>query len=202
MQGRAVRRLLAGLVFFAALLALAACGGGGGSEGGGAGATTADTGSRTVAVKDWVGAVCTSVGTWQKTLQEAPDLSNPTDLEATKGAISDFLGKVVGATDTLVADVRAAGVPDTPDGEAIATAMTDTLASVNTAFQKAKSDVDGLSTSDAATFAAGLQQVGEDLTQAGTKVGTAFEDLAKKYPSADLSQAAQDVPACSAITAG
>ena len=197
------RRRLAGIALLAVAATLAACGGGGGSDGGGGGQTAAASSApSTVSVEQWVGSVCTSVGNWQKKLQQAPDLSNASDLDSTKTAITDFLGSVVSATDTMIGEVKAAGVPDTKDGEAIASALTGALESVNQSFQKAQSDVEGLSTSDPSAFATGLSKVGEDLTTAGSKVGSTFDELATKYPAADLSKAAQNEPACSAITGG
>jgi hypothetical protein len=200
MRGSGPYRLVALLlVCVTAASVSAACGGGGGSGSGSAGATT---GPAKVAVNDWVGAVCTSVSTWQKSLTATPNITNPSDLEATKTAVTDFLGKVVSATNTMLAEVKAAGVPDTDNGEAIANAFSGSLSTLGTAFEHAKSEVEGLSTTDATGLVTGLQNVATELTQAASKLSTAFDDLAKKYPAADLSATAKNNPACSAIVGG
>ena len=172
----------------------AACGGGGG----GGGATS--TGPSTVPVNDWLNSVCTAAGKWQKTLLQTPNVSNPTDLTATKNTISTYLGGVVAATGTFGTEVNAAGVPDTEDGQAIASSFNSSISTLETAFKQAKSDVDGLSTSDSAALVSGLQKVGTELTQAATKLSTDFDTLSKEHPAADLSGAAKDIPACSALT--
>jgi hypothetical protein len=199
-----LRLPLAGLllVAIAAAVLAAACGGGGGS----AGATSAGGGATTsneVPVSSWVGSLCSSVGTWQKTLtQGVPTISDPTDLAGTKKAFSDYLGKVVSATEQLISDVKAAGIPATENGKEIASAFTSTLSSLSAAFTKAKSDVEALSTSDPVALASGLQKVGSDLTTAGSQLGNTFDEIANKFPSADLGQAASKDPSCSALGAG
>jgi hypothetical protein len=196
-------RTLAGLLAVIAVGAMlaAACGGGGGGSSSTAAATT--TGPAKVAVAAWIGSICTSVSTWEKQLtQGTPDLSNPTDLAATKQAVADYLGKVVSQTTTLINEVKAAGIPDVTNGEAIANDFKSAIEPVGAAFQKAKSDVEAASTSDPAALASTLQKVGSDLTAAGSQASSAFSDIAAKYPTAELSQAAAKVSACKSLVGG
>jgi hypothetical protein len=194
-----VRRRLAGvaLVALGCAVVAAACGGGDGTS------SPATTQAARVPVADWVGTVCTSVDTWQKRLtQEAPDISDPNDLLAAKRAVVVYLGKAIAATQKMVAEIKAAGVPDTDKGEEIASSFTSALGSVEQAFQKARSDTQALPTDDAAALAKGLESVGTDLTTAGTRIGGTFDQIAKKYPSADLGAAAQKNEACGALGSG
>lgn len=144
-----------------------------------------------------MGGFCTALNTWQTELtQGAPDVGAATDVEATKQSLVSFLEGAVAATQTLVADIEAAGVPDVENGEAIATEMRSAIASVGDDFSAARDDVDGLSTADPAAFAAGLSEIGTTLTEAGTAAGTAFDQLAAKYPAAGLDAAATEAASC------
>lgn len=187
---RAVLASLAVLV----TLAAAACGGGGAEAGGDAAESTA---AETVSATTWMDGLCTALGTWQTELTDnAPDLSSATDVQATKDSLVSFLGTAVTATRTLVDDIQAAGVPEVENGEAIATEMRSAIAAVGDKFSAAKDTLEGLSTDDPAAFAADLSEIGTTLSEAGTAAGTTFDQLAEKYPAADLDTAANEAQAC------
>lgn len=184
------RRVVLAALAVLVTLAGAACGGGGGNEAGG-------TAAETVSAATWMGDLCTALGTWQTELTDnAPDLSSVTDVQATKDSIVSFLGSAVAATRTLVDDIQAAGVPDVENGEAIATEMRSAIATVSDEFSAARDKLEGLSTDDPAAFAADLSEIGTTLTEAGTAAGTTFDQLAEKYPAADLDAAANEAQAC------
>ena len=150
--------LLLGVV---ALLA-AACGGSSSSADTSSGTTaSAATGTSTVTAGTWIASVCTALGTWQKTLTTGtPDLSQLSDLSKAKDSVTGYLAGVVTATQTFIADVKAAGVPDVQNGDAIAAGFQDALASTEKRSPMRRSSVEGLSTADPTSFASGLSQVG------------------------------------------
>ncbi len=195
------RRARVALVLAGALAAtvLAACGGGSDSSSETAAATTAEA-AAAVPADEWAASVCTAVGDWQTELQSsAPDAGNLTDIESAKQTLGDFLDGASTATDEMVSEVEAAGVPDVENGEEIAQKFQANLAAVGDSFDQAKTDLDALSTDDPTGFAAGLQGIATTLTTAGTEAGQAFDKLAAEYPSAGIDDAAAEVPECAAL---
>jgi hypothetical protein len=187
-----------------AAMALAACGGGsdGSSSGTTAPATTAAAATAAAATPaaEWVASVCGAISTWKTELTSgAPDFSQVTDVQSTKQTLGDYLEQVKASTDTLIADIEAAGTPDVENGEAIAQEFKANLATVGDSFQQAKADLDALSTDDPAAFASGLQEIAGALTTAGSEAGQAFDKLATEYPDSGLDEAAADAPACAAL---
>lgn len=182
----------------AALLLVAACGGGGGNDD--AGGEGGGEASKTVPAATWMGNFCTALDTWQTELTDgAPDFSSLTDAESAKETLVSYLDSIVAATGTLVTDIQAAGVPDVENGEAIATEMRSAIASVGDDFAAAKAKVEALSIDDPAAFASGLTEVGTTLTDAGTAAGSTFDQLAEKYPAADLDAAATEAASCQTV---
>lgn len=170
-----------------AVLAAAACGGGGDGE----------PATETVSAAAWMGGLCTGLSTWQTELTEnAPDLSSGTDIASAKDTLVAYLDSAVAATRTLVDGIQAAGVPDVENGEAIATEMQSAIASVNDELSAARDKIEGLSTDDPAAFTADLAEIGTTLNEAGATVGAAFDQLAEKYPAAELDAAANEASAC------
>jgi hypothetical protein len=189
------RRALFASLAAIAVLAAAACGGGGSGDGGDGGG--GDEATEPVSAATWLDDFCTALGTWQTELTEgAPDFADVSDAESAKDTLVSYLDSVVAATDTLVSDIQAAGVPDVENGEAIASEMRTAIASVGDDFAAAKADVEALSVDDPAAFASGLTDVGTTLTNAGTTAGTTFDQLAEQYPSADLDAAAAEAASC------
>jgi hypothetical protein len=182
----------------AVLFAAAACGGGGdGDEADEAAGGETSEASEAVPASQWLGDFCTALGTWQGELTEGvPDTASVTDVETAKESLVSYLENAAAATQTLVDDIQAAGVPEVENGEAIATEMRNEIAAVGESFSAAKADVEGLSTDDPAAFATSLSELGTTLTEAGTAAGTAFDELAEKYPAAELDAAATEVEAC------
>src|SRR5713226_3077247 len=75
--------------------------------------------------KKWVYSVCTSLGDWERKVRDlassiSSNLSGVTDLSQARGQLVTFLGNAVDATDTLLARLGDAGVPDVKNGDKIA----------------------------------------------------------------------------------
>lgn len=198
------RRLLLLLALLAAL-GLAACGGGSSSDEGADAATTEAAATEaasaeTVSAEQWVGGVCGAIGTWQTSITtDLPTFSDPSDVESVIQGLSDYLGGVITATNTMIADVQAAGVPDVDQGEAIANDFVAALQPVADSFQQAQADVDALSGGDPGAAVTELTNIGTEIQNAATQAGAAFDDLATKYPDAGFDEAAANAPECASI---
>ena len=206
--GRARSRralLLLSLAALAALLA-AACGGGEGSTETATAATTAAATTdaaeaNVVSAGAWANSVCTAVNDWQEQVTAGlPSFADVSDVESVKQSLADFLGSVAAATQTMLDEVEAAGVPDIDQGEAIARDFRAALAPLVETFEQARADVESLSADDPSAFVQRLTEIGDSLTQAGNQVASTFTSLARTYPDAGIDAVAADAPACHAIT--
>ena len=204
MTGYVNRRLLLLLAVLVAL-GLAACGGGSSSDEDAGAATTeagaTDGGSAdAVSAEQWVGSVCGAITTWQTSItSDLPTFSDPSDVESVIQSLSDYLGGVITATNTMIADVKDAGVPDVDQGEAIANDFAAALQPVADSFAQAQADVDALSGGDPAAAVTELQSIGTEIQNAATQAGAAFDELASKYPDAGFDEAAANAPECASI---
>ena len=154
----------------------------------------------TTPADQWVASVCGALSTWQNDLTTGvPDLTAITDLDAAKETLGGYLDDVTASTDTLVQEIQAAGVPDVEGGDDIASEFRTNLESVRDSFSNAKTELESLSTDDPNAFAAGLEDIGTALNQAGTDVGQAFDRLASEHPTAGLNEVAANEPACQSL---
>ena len=73
-----------------------------------------------------------------------------------------FLDDVIAATDRMLSDVQAAGVPDVTDGGEAARRVSTALGDVRDALAGARDRVEGLSNDDPEAFGSELATIGED----------------------------------------
>ena len=78
-----------------------------------------------VSASAYAASVCTAVETYQTNVQQQATNFNPnsTDLAVLKQGFLDVLNGILQSTQTLISDVDAAGVPDTPNGQQDADAL-------------------------------------------------------------------------------
>jgi hypothetical protein len=153
-----------------------------------------------VAAEEWASSVCGALTDWQGSITASPpDVSDPTDLEATKQELTGFLDGVISSTESLVSEVEAAGVPDVEQGDAIASDFQSALESVRDSFSQARSEVESLSTDDPGGFSTSLSEIGTALTQAGTEASTAISELGTTYPDSGIDEAFASAPECSGL---
>jgi hypothetical protein len=161
-------------------------------------ATSAGAGGETVPASQWVADVCGAVSNWQSELTTgAPDVSDVSDVDAAKETLSDYLDKTVTATNSMIEDVKTAGVPDIEQGEAVASEFQTMLTSVGQSLQDAKTDLDALPADDPAALADGLQEIAATLQSAGTEAAQALDQLSG--PTLGLDEAASNEPACQSV---
>lgn len=171
------------------------------SDGGGDGGTSAAP--TTTDAATYVDGVCTALGDWKtgldddnQQLQSALGSGTPTP-EDTKTALVTFLTATVDGTKTMVADIKALGVPDIDNGDQVASALSGAMDDVQTLFEGALDKVEGLSTDDPQAMAGALTQLGTDITQGSNDIGDALGDL----DTPDLETAAKDSESCQALSA-
>jgi hypothetical protein len=175
-------------VIATAALLLSACGDDGGDGGG------ADK----VSPGDYSADICTAFTGWRDTIQKQQDdlqtglQPNITPAEG-KQALEGFLGDTVEASNKLVEDVDAAGVPDADKGEEVADALKGAAESARDKLEDAEAKVADLPTDSRTAFGAAADQFGNDIREALSAVGEGLQDI----NSTEIEKAFQDEPACS-----
>ncbi|MHB1486016.1 MAG: hypothetical protein ACYCZM_00445 [Acidimicrobiales bacterium] len=163
--------------------------------------TTSHTGT---APRSWMTTLCQSLAQYQTSLATGTrnfEAAAPTyaSLAAAKAGLVSYVQGAVGATDSVLSHVKAAGKPAVKDGSQIAQAIQTGLAQVKAAFAQAESQAAAIPTSDAASFERTAQSVNTELTNASNQAGQTFSHLDKKYPSPQLNQAAHSIGACALL---
>lgn len=179
---RANRRgvLAAGLVAGLVLGLVAACGG-----------------DDAVPPETWAKSVCKAVKPWSAEigrLQSATrqKITARSDIGQTKTELITLFGGMAQATDTALAKVREAGVPDVDDGRKIADQFVSALTAARDSFVKGKNAVAALPTDDQKVFYDGVLAAGDAMSQENAKAGQAFSDIS----SPELDKAFEEVPEC------
>jgi hypothetical protein len=116
-------------------------------------------------------------------------------VEEIKDASLTFFDGVVEATDTLIARVEGAGVPDVPRGAEAAEHVLTGLGDVRDAMRDGRDQVHALDTDDARAFAARLQAITTEMGRTLTAVGTSME----AFEAPELDAAAEATGACEAV---
>jgi hypothetical protein len=175
------------------LLAGACSGSDGGAGGGGDG--------ETVSAEAYATGVCGAIVDWVDEIQGLnADLQanlDPSSIDALKDAMVTFLDDVIVSTDTVIAEVEDAGVPDVDDGDAAAQNLLAGLRDSRGVFEGARDRVEAMSTDDPAAFGEELQTVGTDIQ---TSMSTIGEDLGA-FESPELDEVSKDIPECQEVAA-
>jgi hypothetical protein len=122
-----------------------------------------------------------------------------TDLSQARGQLVTFLGNAVDATDTLLARLGDAGVPDVKNGDKIARLFEKGFTGVRDIFATAQDDARSLNTSDPSQFQASATDIEKALTQGGDRLGKTFDTAKRKYKTPALNRAFKADPSCSAL---
>ena len=209
-------KLVAGVVMLA--LVLVACGGGD-DEGGDTGTTTGttaeatgttaeatgDTGTSggTVSSEEYVQSVCTSMSTWVNDVQTMSNefgssLDPSADIQTQKDAIVGLFDEMLGATDTLISSLDAAGTPDVEGGDEIRATLSDSFAQARAALEDAKNQIGALSVDDPQAFATELTNIGTAIQTSMNGITGSLSGLA----APELEQAAANEQACQQMAGG
>lgn len=151
-----------------------------------------------VAVKQWTASVCRDFDRWTAGLTTSDTPGALADPASTKAAITKYLTRAIKTTNTLISDLKRAGVPAVTDGKPIAATFNSSARSLRKAFTRAKAKAAGLSTVDPAAFATGAQALLSQLQTAGAALETTLTRTAKRHPAAKLDKAFSTTTACTA----
>jgi ferredoxin len=127
-------------------------------------------------------------------------LSGTTDLPTAKTTVVDFLSQAVDATDTAIADLRGAGVPDTTNGKKIRARLLKGFGKAQAIFAEAESNAEGLPTDDLTSFKQAGQGIAADISNGGNEVEAGFGGISGLDKGDELGKAAKSVKACSFLT--
>jgi hypothetical protein len=198
-------------MLLALALALSACSSndnGGGTTGGGNTGTTAASGSTsssggTVSPADYAKSLCTSMQNYVTNVTNlsnnfASSLDPSADLAGQRDAVAGFLDDVLSATDQLISDLDAAGVPDVANGQEIVSSIKAAYQQARQAIDDAKKQVQGLSLDDPTAFASQLSDIGTAIQSSLGDIGGSLSTL----DSPELSAAVSSEPSCAAIASG
>jgi hypothetical protein len=186
------RRLLCTALAVVAIAALiSACGssGSGGSSG---------SSSSGVSAAEYVKAICTAVGPFEKDVAARSNKLNTAKLTSAaqgKKAVQDFLTAVSSDTDQALTKLQAAGTPDIANGKAISTTIVAAFKQLQTAIGTALTQAKNLSTSSPQAFQKGATQLGGTVQSSLSGISTSLG----KLKSADLEKAAAKEPACTSL---
>jgi hypothetical protein len=186
-----------GIGVVAGLLLLSACSSGGDGGGGGTPSSAPQKVSAEAYVKDLCGGIQTYLTDVQTLSSNFSSSIDPTaSAQDQAAAVGSFLDDVISKTDTLVATVKAAGVPDVDGGQEVATTLTATFQKVSDALQQARDKVDSLPTGDPAAFATELTNLGTEIQSSLSGIGNSLGTLS----SSQLDQAFSAEPTCQGIS--
>lgn len=149
----------------------------------------------------YVSHVCTYVGSWQHYIQSGSaelqrKLATAPDAAAAKQDLQTLVAGWVASSETVVRNLRAAGVPDVKEGKAIATALVLTFASAAEDLRSLDGQVKGLPT-EGTRLRDAMTHLSSSLESSLGKVGTGLQGLR----SEELRSAAAQSAACQSLGA-
>jgi len=152
-----------------------------------------------VSASAYAASVCTAVETYQTNVQQQATNFNPnsTDLAVLKQGFLDVLNGILQSTQTLISDVDAAGVPDTPNGQQDADALHTQLETLRQDIQDLIDQAQGLSTTDPVTFTSAFQPMIQKFQADIQQFGQNFE----KPNDPQLTVAFKQAPECAKLVA-
>jgi hypothetical protein len=156
-------------------------------------------GGDTVSAGDYASDICTAFTDWRDTIQEQRDdltgsLQPGISPEDGKSKLESFLGDVVGATDELVTNVEAAGVPDAENGQEVADALQSIADDAQSELQDAEQKVSELPTDSREAFGTAASGFATEIQTALQNVGQGLGDIESK----EVEKAFEEEEACQA----
>jgi hypothetical protein len=182
------RPLRTALAVLAVAALISACGSGGSSG----------SSSSGVSAAEYVKAICTAVGPFEKDVAARSNALNSAKLTSAaqgKKAVQDFLSAVSADTDTALTKLKAAGTPNVTNGKAISTTIVAAFKQLQTAIGTALTQAKNLSTSSPQAFQKGATALGGTVQSSLSGISTSLG----KLKSADLEKAAAKEPACTSL---
>lgn len=167
-----------------------------------AGSASPATARHQTDVKSWATTVCTSLKTWQSSLErrsKAVGATKPKSVAELHDRFVTFLNAVVKDTDTLIARTKAAGTPSVSQGKNIENALLTGFRKLRGYFAADAQKAKHLSRTNASQLGAGAAAIGDLINRQATTITATFNALDKKYRSPDLDAAMKKTVACKGI---
>lgn len=150
-----------------------------------------------VSASAYAASVCTAVTTYETSVtQQASNFNaNTTDLAVLKQNLLDVLNGILQSTQTLITDVNAAGIPDTPNGQQDVDTLNTQLLSFQTSIQDLRDQVQNLSTTDPVAFTSAIRPILQQFQTDVQELGQNF----KKPNDPQLTAAFSQAPECAKL---
>jgi hypothetical protein len=166
----------------AAVLLAAGCGG-------------KSTTTTTESTADWANGLCSSITTWQSSVNSA--VSSVNGGNVSKSTLQKAADQVTSATQTLADSVKSLGKPNTDAGAKAKQAVDQLSTEISSEQQKIKTAISGVtSVSDVITAA---PVVLGSLKTMSTEISSTFAQLKKLDASGELSSAFNQADACKTL---
>lgn len=145
----------------------------------------------------WAASVCSALAPWRAEIgtlttraqEQTPQSATPSQA---KENLVRMLDGAHNASEKARTDVEAAGVPEAENGEAVAAAIVESLSKMRDAYGHARDAVQGLPTTDAASF---YQAVADAMRTLQAEYSASVLDTTN-LNSPELQQAFAEVPEC------
>jgi hypothetical protein len=152
--------------------------------------------AQTTPPKEWAHDVCTALGEWLSDIKRrsrsmVSELRSAASGQEAKDVLVNSLGTYVQDTDTLLAQIREAGVPKMKDGTKLARVIQNGTTDAREIFAEAQETAANLETTDRAQLAADVKDLDKSISKGGDKLGRTITRAERRYKSPTL-----DDPAC------
>ena len=154
-------------------------------------------GEDSVAVDDYANDLCTALTGWTETLRdrqaELQEGGEPgTTPQEDRAALQSFVDGAVEASDTLVDEVEAAGVPDIDNGDEVADAFREAVVETRSELEAAQDDVGEIPTDTPDAYQAAVDDFVTDLRATLEGIDEHLEGL----EAPELDMALDEASAC------
>lgn len=145
----------------------------------------------------WAALVCTTLSPWRSEIDSLTSRTRQTMTTKTtppeaKENLARLFDGAAAASEKARAGVERAGVPDVPNGQAIADGFLASLAGIRDAYGQARTGIEALATTPPQTF---YDQVGKVVAQLTTDYEASSLDTTK-LESVEIRQAFDALPEC------
>ncbi|MEV6493520.1 hypothetical protein AB0M20_33620 [Actinoplanes sp. NPDC051633] len=153
--------------------------------------------SHTTGPRTWAASVCTALAPWRAEISTLTDraqeqMTAKTTPSQAKENLMRLFGGAETASEQARAGVERAGVPDVDEGEQVAQSFTAALSGMRDAYGRARTGIEGLSTSPQKAF---YEKVGGVVEKLNAEYEQSSLDTGK-LSSVELKQAFDEVPEC------
>jgi methyl-accepting chemotaxis protein len=171
-----------------ATLALVAAGCGGGGD---------TTTTEAAPAGEWADDFCTAITTWTDALKNVTDQF--TDLSSfSEEGLRTASEDVKAATDTLVADLKGLGAPDTESGDEVKSSIDELSTTLESELETIQTTVDD--TSGITELPAAARDIATSLSAMSTAFSSTLSTIEDADAQGELRDALEASPACSDIT--